>query len=405
MPKKITDALSDAMLRGAKSGQREYRLNDGRGLVLAVKPSGARLWRLRYRYAGRERMLALGEYPDVGLKAARERAGVARDQVRNGIDPVQHRREERARLENAALTTFETIAEEWLAKREKRWTTKHIEQNRQSLRDYVYPVIGKRAISTLDAQDVMRVLNPLETAGKMETLRRVRQRVTAIFAYAVQTGRRTNNPAREIVGAYDAPDREHFASLGYQDLPEFLAGLEAYQGHPSTKAIVRMILWTACRTGEIRGATWDEIDLDAGIWTIPAARMKRRRAHVVPLPSQAVAMLRELRSVNTGDLAFASPMSPGQMASENVVLQAIRRMGYAGRTTGHGLRATVATGLEEKGYPGEIIRAQLSHGKKDLTEAAYLRGIHLERRTAMMAAWSDWLDGKTATIIPMVGAA
>lgn len=396
MPKKIIDALADSTLRGAKPRSADYKLNDGRGLVLVVKTTGARLWRLRYTFAGKERMLALGEYPDVGLKVARERAAVARDRVRQGIDPVQHRREERAQRVNAAMQTFAVVADEWITKKSKKWTEGHIEQNRQSLRDYVLPKIGQRPISLLTAQDIMQVLDPLERAGKLETLRRVRQRVGSVFAYAVQTGRRTDNPIRDIAGAFEAPERTHFASIKPADLPAFLARLETYQGHPSTKGIIRMILWTASRTGEIRGATWDEFDLGAGIWTVPAERMKKRRPHVVPLPAQAVSMLRELREVNTDRLAFASPNSIDQMASENVVLQAMKKMGYGGKLTGHGLRATVATGLEEQGFPIEIIKAQLSHAKDNLTDAAYLRGIHLERRAAMMAKWADWLEGKPA---------
>jgi len=396
MPRTLYDALSDARLRGSKPADADYKLNDGRGLILVVKATGARLWRLRYTFAGKERMLALGEYPDVGLKAARERAAAARDLVRQGTDPVQHRREERAQRVNAAAQTFETVAVEWIAKRQKKWTEGHIEQNRQSLRDYVFPKIGKRPIGVLTAQDVVAVLDPLERAGKLETLRRVRQRIGSVFAFAVQTGRRTDNPVRDIAGAFEAPERTHFASIKPCDLQAFLTRLDAYQGHPSTKGIIRMILWTASRTGEIRGATWDEFDMDAGTWTVPATRMKKRRAHVVPLPAQAQAMLRELREVNTESLAFASPNGPDQMASENVVLQALKKMGYGGRLTGHGLRATVATGLEEMGFPIEIVKAQLSHAKDNLTDAAYLRGIHLERRTAMMTKWADWLDGKPA---------
>jgi len=397
VPKKIIEALSDVMLRGAKPRAADYKLNDGRGLVLIVKPTGARLWRLRYVFAGKERMLALGEYPDVGLKVARERAAAARDLVAQGTDPVQHKREQVAQRVNAALQTFEVVAEEWIAKKaaakKKRWTDGHLEQNRQSLRDYVYPRIGKRPIGALTAQDIVQVLTPIEQAGKLETLRRVRQRIGAVFAYAVQTGRRTDNPIRDIGGAFEAPERQHFASIKPADLSAFLTRLDAYQGHPSTKGIIRMILWTASRTGEIRGATWDEFDLDAGKWTVPAERMKKRRPHVVPLPPQAVAMLRELRDVNTDRLAFASPNSIDQMASENVVLQALKKMGYGGKLTGHGLRATVATGLEEMGFPVEIVKAQLSHAKDNLTDAAYLRGVHLERRTTMMRQWADWIDG------------
>ena len=397
MPRKLLDALSDAAVRNAKPLPREgtladRKLHDGRGLHLLVKANGSKHWRLKYHLVHRERLLALGEYPDVTLTLARQKAGQARNLVREGIDPVQDRREQKALRANAALQTFAVVADEWLTKKAKKWTDGHLEQNRQSLRDYVLPKIGARAISSLTAQDVMRVLEPLEAAGKLETLRRVRQRVGSVLSYAVQTGRRTDNPIRDTQGAFEAPTREHFASIGPRGLPAFLKALEGYQGHPSTIGIIRMIVWTGSRTGELRGATPDEFDLDAGLWRIPAERMKKRRAHVVPLPRQAVALLRYLMKTNAGSSYMFPSRFHQSMASENIVLQAIKKMGYGGQLTGHGLRAAVSTGLEEMGYPIEIIKTQLSHAKDNLTDAAYLCGIHLERRTEMMQVWADSLD-------------
>jgi integrase len=404
MPKKLIEALSDAAVRSAKPALREgvaadRKLHDGRGLYLLVRATGAKHWRLKYHLAGRERLLALGEYPDVSLSRARQKAGDARNLVRDGIDPVQNGREQKAQRINAALQTFAVVADEWMAKKSKKWTEGHFEQNRQSLRDYVLPKIGARAISSLTAQDIMRVLEPLETAGKLETLRRVRQRVSAVLAYAVQTGRRADNPVRDTQGAFEAPTRAHFASIGPAGLPDFLKTLSTYPGHPSTLGIIRMILWTGCRTGEVRGATPEEFDLDAAIWRIPAERMKKRRIHVVPLPSQAVALLREQMKLNGAEsrYMFPSPMHQS-MASENIVLQALKKMGYGGKLTGHGLRAAVSTSLEELGYPIEIIKTQLSHAKDNLTDAAYLRGVHLERRTEMMQAWANQLDALASNV-------
>lgn len=417
MPKKMVDALTDVDIRKAKPGvlvpdkngvlHEKTKWFDGRGLFLLVKPNGARHWRLKYRIAGRERQLALGEYPDVGLSAARKDAAAARALVRQGIDPVQAGRDARVRRENEQLQTFDVVAAEWIAKKAKKWTEGHTEQTRQSLRDYVSPKIGRRPIGSLGAQEIVRVLAPLEQAGKLETLRRVRQRVGAVLAYAVQTGRRADNPIRDMQGAFEAPERQHFASITQADLPAFLRRLDAYQGAESTKAIVRMILWTACRTGEIRGARPGEFDLDAGVWTIPAERMKKRRPHVVPLPTQAVATLRALGTVRAdAAYVFPSPAGADQQASENIVLQALDKMGYRGKLTGHGLRAAVSTGLEEMGFPVELVKAQLSHAKDNLTDAAYLRGVHLERRAAMMQQWADSLDGlhRTKNVVPMKAA-
>jgi integrase len=275
------------------------------------------LWRLKYRFAGAERLLAIGEYPDVALATARKRAGEARDLVRQGVDPVQHGREQRAQRQNAALQTFAVVDDEWIGRRAKKWTEGHAEQTRQSLRDYVLPKIGKRPISALTAIGVKRVLDPLEAAGKAETLRRVRQRVNSVFSYAVRTGLRADNPVREMRGAYDAPVREHFASITPKELPAFLDRLDAYQGHPTKKAL--------------------------------------------------------------------------------------KKTGYGGRLTGHGLRAAVATGLEEMGCSTEFIKSQLSHAKANLTDAAYLRGLHVEKRAAMMQAWADHLEGSLAAtnVVPL----
>ena len=408
MPKKLVDALSDVAVRNAKPALRDgvpadRKLHDGRDLYLLIRANGAKHWRIKYHLAHRERLLALGEYPDVTLTRARQKAGEARNLVREGIDPVQDGREQKALRINASLQTFAVVADEWLSKKTKKWTDGHLEQNRQSLRDYALPKIGARAIASLTAQDVMRVLEPLEAAGKLETLRRVRQRIGSVLSYAVQTGRRADNPIRDTQGAFDAPTREHFASIGPKGLPGFLKALEGYKGHPNTIGIIRMILWTGSRTGEVRGATPDEFDLDAGVWRIPAERMKKRRMHVVPLPRQAVALLRRLMALNAESrYMFPSPMHQS-MASENIVLQAIKKMGYGGQTTGHGLRAAVSTGLEEMGYPIEIIKTQLSHAKDNLTDAAYLRGVHLERRTEMMQVWADNLDAlmSGAKVLPL----
>ncbi len=315
MSRRLIDALSDVHVRSAKPRPLQYKLSDGRGLYLLVKPSGGKFWRLNFRYAGKPRLAALGAYPDTTLASARVKAAEARELVRQGIDTVQQKREQKAARENAALQTFSVVAAEWIAKKAKKWTEGHLEQTHQSLRDYVFPRIGKRPIAALTAQDVKRVLDPLEEAGKAETLRRVRQRVNAVFSYAVQTGLRPDNPVREMRGAYDAPVREHFASITPKELPAFLVRLGQYRGHESTIGLIRMILWTACRTAEIRGAVWSEFDRDAARWTIPAARMKKRRPHVVPLPSHAVALVRRLEPPRMGDYVLPAQGRPDEIAS------------------------------------------------------------------------------------------
>lgn len=398
MPAKMIDKLTDLAVRQAKAEAKDRKIADGRGLYLLVKSNGAKHWRMKYRFGGRERLLAIGEYPAVGLADARAARDVARRQVGDGIDPVQAKAERKVANIRAAMQTFGVVAEEWIAVRAtaKGWSDGHAEQTRQALRDFVLPHLGRRPIAAITAADVREVLDRLARDGKMETLRRVRQRIGGVFAFAVATNRRTDNPVRELRELHAAPQREHFASIKVSELAAFLAALDAYGGHDSTKAIIRMILWTACRTGEIRGARAEEFNLDTGRWTIPAARMKKRRPHVVPLPSQAVALLRTLpafgEDAEPDALAFPSPGTVDQMASENVVLQALAKMGYKGRLTGHGMRALVATALEEADYPIELVKAQLSHAKSNLTDAAYLRGIRLEQRAVMMQWWADRLS-------------
>jgi integrase len=400
MPTKKIDALTDLAVRQARPGAKDRKLMDGRGLYLLIRTNGAKHWRLKFRYAGSERLLALGEYPAVGLADARAARDVARRQVAEGIDPVQAKAERRLANIRAASQTFDVIAEEWIAVRSKAksWTDAHAEQTRQSLRDFVLPYLGRRPIAAITALDVRDVLDRICKDGKLETLRRVQGRIRDVMAFAVATNRRPDNPVREFRGMYAAPKREHFASIKPDELSAFLVVLDAYGGHVSTKGIIRMILWTACRTGEVRGARTGEFDLDAGRWTIPADRMKKRRPHVVPLPRQAVEMLRTLPAFGVGAepdaLAFPSPGTVDQMASENVVLQALAKMGYKRRLTGHGLRALVATALEEADFSPELVKAQLSHAKANLTDAAYLRGIRLDQRAAMMQWWADRMAGR-----------
>jgi integrase len=404
MPSKMIDALSDLAVRQAKPGTKDRKLADGRGLYLLVKSNGAKHWRLKYRLGGRERLLAIGEYPAIGLADARTARDLARRQIAEGIDPVQAKAERRIANIRAAMETFAVVAEEWVGVRAKAkgWTEQHGEQTRQSLRDFVLPHLGRRPIAAITAADVREVLDRIAKDGKMETLRRVRQRIGGVFAFAVATNRRADNPVRELRDLHAAPKREHFASIKVAELPAFLAALDAYGGHGSTKAIIRMILWTACRTGEVRGAQVGEFDLEAARWTIPAERMKKRRPHVVPLPAQAIELLHGLPAFAEGGdpsgLAFPSPGTVDQMASENVVLQALAKMGYRGRLTGHGLRALVATALEEADFSGDLVKAQLSHAKSNLTDAAYLRGIRLEQRVQMMQWWADRLAQGGAAI-------
>jgi integrase len=387
-------ALSEVKLRNAKGQHKPYKLADGGGLYVLVRPNGAKYWRLKYRFAGKEKLLALGVYPAVRVAAARARRDTAKRLLQEKRDPATVREHEKREAQTSAANTFEALAREWVDKQSNRWTPGHAARVLDSLVTDVFSDVGHRPIKELAAPEVLAVLRKIETREALETASRVSQRCAAVFRYAIATGRCERNPVADLRGALKAPKREHRAALSAADLPGFLAKLEAYEGHIQTKLALKLLALTFVRSGELRGAQWTEFDLEHAEWRIPAERMKMRAPHIVPLSNQALAVLEQLKQLTGGGrFLFPNQSSPNSCMSENTMLYALYRMGYHSRATGHGFRATASTILNEQGWKSDAIERQLAHAERNKVRAAYHRSEHLEERRKMMQAWADYLDG------------
>lgn len=390
-------ALSATAIRNAKAADRAYKLADGGGLYLLVRPDGARYWRLKYRFAGKEKLLALGVFPDVSLAEARDARDDAKRMLRERQDPSAERRAHKRLVEHAAANTFEALAEDWLRAMRNRWTPSHAERIRASLDANLYAEIGARPVTEITSRELLAALRKIEARGAHDMAHRVQNRASAIFRYAVAEGRAERDPAADLRGALAAPERRNYNALAQKDLPEFYAKLEAYEGEPVTKLALRLLALTFVRTIELRGAEWTEIDLDTAEWRIPAERMKMREPHIVPLSRQALTILRKLQAITgAGRLLFPHRTNPTKPMSENTVLFALYRMGYHSRATGHGFRSTASTILNELGFPGDAIERQLAHVPRNKVRAAYNRAQYLPERRRMMQEWADLLDAFAA---------
>jgi integrase len=396
--------LSDTAVRKAKPKEKPYKMADGGGMYLEVMPNGSKYWRLKYRFGGKEKRLAFGVYPDTSLADARGRRDDARKLLANGSDPGTVKLNQKRQDKLSAANSFEIIAREFHALKSPIWTPHHATDWINTLEREVFPKFGHRPITEIEAPDVLDILRGIEARGTFEIRARVLQRVRAVFAYAIATGRSRHNPAAEISGALaPRPKVKHFAALSEKELPEFLRALAEYQERAKSSPIVfaatRLLAYTFVRTGEVRGAQWGEFDLDAGLWVIPAERMKAREPHTVPLSRQAVEVIRALQPL-TGHLPalFPSRNRDGGIISENTVLKVIERIGYKGRMTGHGFRSIASTYLNNLGtIRPDMIEAQLAHGDRDEVRAAYNRADYMEYRKAMMQFWADTLDAMRAS--------
>jgi len=393
--------LTETKIKAAKARQKPYKLSDGHGLHLLVTPAGGRLWRFRYSHAGRESMVGLGAYPEVKLKAARERATDTRKQLAAGSDPAAVKRTVRA----AHADTFKAIAEEWLGKQRFEPATR--EKAEWTFDTLINPHIGSTPVKALTAPAILEVLRKIEARGIHETAHRARQRVSQVMRYCVATGRAESDPTRDLRGALtpvevtSRPAITEPAKVG-----ELLRAIDGYGGDPATCAAMRLAPLVFVRPGELRSAEWREFDLEAAAWRIPAERMKMGEAHLVPLSTQAVAILTELQPLTgNGRLVFPSLRTRERPISENTLNAALRRMGFAQHEmTAHGFRAMASTLLNEQGFPPDVIELQLAHAERNKVRAAYNRAQRLEERRKMMQAWADYLDGLKAggeNVVPL----
>jgi integrase len=396
--------LSDKAIQAAKARERPYKLADGGGLTLLVKPNGSKLWRFRYRYDGREKMLGLGSYPDTGAKLAREKREEARKLLAEGLDPSRSRQAEKAARNN----TFEAVSREWLTLQEDRLAPATYEKAIWTLTTLVFPYLGTHPIHKITAGDVLKVLKRIEGRGLRETAHRTRQRISQVCRYAVVTERATHDVTLSLRGALAAVvTTNHAAITEPAEIGELLRSIEAYKGQAVTWSALRIAPLVFVRPGELRHAEWSEFNLEGEDpqWRIPAAKMKMREQHIVPLSKQAVKILEELKSLTGhGRYLFPGLTTTTRCMSENTINLALRRMGYAhDEMTGHGFRSLASTCLNEQGYHPDLIELQLAHAERNQVRAAYNKAQRLPERHKMMQAWADYLDGlrEDADVVPI----
>jgi integrase len=399
--------LTDTACKNARPKANAYKKTDGNGLYLHVMPKGGRYWRLKYRFAGKEKVLALGVYPAVSLAKAREKRAVAKQMLADGIDPSVAKRDNRELSDLNAANTFEAVAREWHERNRERWTPLYAQDILHRLEMDIFPVLGKRPVANISPLMVLDALRRIEDRGAGEMTRRAEQYCGQIFRYAVVTGRAERNPTADLKGALKPVRHGHFAALEPKELPEFLQTLEQNDARlfVLTRLAIRLMMLTFVRTGELIKSTWGEFDLDGAEWLIPAERMKMRKAHIVPLSRQAVAVLRQLQAMGGGsEWVFPSQSKPRQHMSNNTILKALERLGYKGRMTGHGFRALAMTTIQEKlKYPHDVVDRQLAHAPRDKVQAAYDRSKYLDERKTMMQDWADYLDTLTTRGKVIVG--
>lgn len=403
--------LTATEVKQARRGRSTRRLWDGFGLYLEISPAGGRWWRLKYRVRRGdervERRISLGTYPEVSLAEARDRRDEARKLLANGIDPSEHRKTQKRDAALRDANSFAAVGAEWYGKQANRWTERHAEDVRRRLEANLYPDLGARPVAEITAPELLAALRKVESRGAHDLARRMLGVAGQVFRYAIATGRAERDPSSDLRGALTPHKPRHQAAVRPDEMPTLLEAIDGYGtiGDRQTALALRLLALTFVRTSELIGAEWSEFTLDgeAPAWEIPAERMKMKRAHVVPLARQTVAILRELGPL-AGDSRYILPgRNPDKPISNNTLLFAIYRLGYKGKMTGHGFRAVASSVLNEAGYRPDVIERQLAHKEPNKVRSAYNRAEYLPERRAMMQQWADMLDGyrKGAEVVPI----
>ncbi|MBL0647338.1 MULTISPECIES: tyrosine-type recombinase/integrase [Aeromonas] len=394
--------LSDITARQAKYTGKPQKLSDEKGLFLLVNQSG-KYWRLKYRHGGKEKTLALGVYPEVSLKEARAKRDEARRLIAEGVDPGLVKKQSKIANKLASENNFEALAREWHHSQLALWSPGHATRVIESLEVDAFPDLGIVPVTELTAPMILEALRKVEKRGATETAGRILQRISAIMRYAIQTGRASYNPAQDLKGALKATKQEHRPALPRSELPEFFRRLEAEPLNPATRLALHLLMLTMTRPGEVRFARWDEFDMERAEWRIPAARMKMRTEHLVPLSRQALAVLDELRQL-TGhcELLFPSERKLTNPMSENTLSYAMGRMGYKGIACPHGFRALASTTLNEEGFDPDVIERQLAHAERNKVRAAYHRAEYLDDRRKLLQWLADFYDSQRGSnVLPV----
>lgn len=407
-------ALTDTKVRSAKPEAKEYSLVDGDGMFLLIHPNGSKYWRFRFRFGGKQHLMAFGVYPETSLADARQKREEARRLVAAGVDPREHKRavkEEQAR----EVITFESVARDWHASNQK-WSESHSGRVLKSLEDNLFDAIGKRNIAELKTRDLLIPIKAVEMSGRLEVAARLQQRTTAIMRFAVQSGLIDYNPAQEIAGAVATAKRQHRAALELNRIPELLHRIDTYTGRPLTRLAVELTLLVFIRSSELRFARWAEVNFENAMWTIPGEReplegvkhsnrgSKMRTPHLVPLSRQALTILEQIKSMSGNrELIFVGDHNPRKPMSENTVNKALRVMGYDTKVDvcGHGFRTMACSSLIESGlWSKDAVERQMSHQERNSVRTAYIhKAEHLGERRLMLQWWADYLDANRESVI------
>lgn len=384
--------LNDMQIRRAKPEAKAYTLGDGQGLSLLIEPNGSKSWRFRYRFAGKPKMISLGVYPTITLADARSRRDDARKLVAEGKNPSEVRKEQKIALQTESESAFEKIAKEWHQMKSAKWSAGYASDIMEAFQNDIFPYVGARPVGEIKPLELLNVLRKIEKRGALEKMRKVRQRCSEVFRYAIATGRAEYNPAADLSSALEVHQSNHFPFLKADEIPDFLRALEGYTGSTIVQIATKLLMITGVRTIELRAALWQEFDLDNAIWEIPAERMKMRRPHLVPLSTKALDLLNELK-IMTGNYRYVFPgrNDPNKPMSEASINQVIKRLGYGGKLSGHGFRHTLSTILHEQGFDSTWIEIQLAHVDKNSIRGTYNHAQYLEQRRQMLEWYSKKL--------------
>lgn len=385
--------LTARQIDSAKPKEKSYKLSDGGGMYLEIFPNGAKSWRLKYRIAGKEKRVVFGAYPLLSLAEARQKRSEAKKLLLEGGDPSQQKQDIKAAKILAVNNSFELIALEWHEHKKPSWSKGYATDILEYLKKDIFPHIGKRPIADINAKEMLDVFRKMEKRGVLDKLKKTRQACRQIFTYAVVSGRAELNPVSDLVGVLKAPKQKHFPHLSVAELGEFQRQLEQYSGSKITQIATQLLMLTGLRTIELRSAEWTEIDFEKRLWQIPVARMKMKRPHMVPLSDQAIRLLKELRVI-TGGFRFIFPgrNDSRKSMSEASINQVIKKIGYAGRATGHGFRHTLSTILHEQGFDSAWIETQLAHADRNTIRGTYNHAQYLDGRREMMQWYADNLE-------------
>ncbi|EBV8289164.1 tyrosine-type recombinase/integrase, partial [Salmonella enterica] len=384
--------LNDMQIRRAKPEAKAYTLGDGQGLSLLIEPNGSKSWRFRYRFAGKPKMISLGVYPTITLADARSRRDDARKLVAEGKNPSEVRKERKIALQTESESAFEKIATEWHQMKSTKWSEGYASDIMEAFQKDIFPYIGERPVGEIKPLELLNVLRKIEKRGALEKMRKVRQRCSEVFRYAIATGRAEFNPAADLSSALEVHQSNHFPFLKADEIPDFLRALNGYTGSRIVQIATKLLMITGVRTIELRASLWSEFDLDNAIWEIPAERMKMRRAHLVPLSTQALDLLNELK-IMTGNYRYVFPgrNDPNKPMSEASINHLIKRIGYGGKLTGHGFRHMMSTLLHEQGFDSFWIEIQLAHVDKNNIRGTYNHALYLEKRRDMLRWYSSFI--------------